>query len=422
MDDDPGNLFLIVVFGFLLLLSGFFSAVEVAFVSLSPAKVRALAEERPGRVSSLIAALKNRPQHLLTTILIGNNLVNVFVASLATVVATDFFGSMGLGIATGATTFMILVFGEIIPKGFAQRHAVGFAFASAYPIYFLDRALSPITWFFGKLFDAFGPVRGKTMTEGELVALVDIGTEEGEIKEHEQKMIQNVLEFTDISAKEVMVPVTQMAALQVDTPLDAVLEVLVTEHFSRYPVYGKDLNDILGVLYQKDVLTALTKKQEVDIRSLLHRAYFVPETTKISAILKVMQRGRTHLAIVVNEYGAISGMVTIEDLIEELVGEIKDEFDEESPVKRIKGGGFLIDAAISLRDLREDHAIDMPEGDDYETLGGLVISELQEIPVGGETFRVGPYAMTVAEMDGKRVSKVRVYRKSEPVSDEATGK
>jgi len=399
------------VFAFLLLFSAFFSAVEVAFVSLSPAKVRALLEERPGRASSLIVRLKSRPQRLLTTILIGNNLVNVFVASLATVVAMDIFGSIGLGIATGATTVMILIFGEIVPKGFAQRHAVGLAFLSVYPVYALDRFFGPFTWIFGKLFEAFAPKDHKTMTEEELVALVGIGTEEGEIHKHEQEMIQNVLEFTDISAKEVMVPVTQMAAIQVETPLEKVMEVLVSEHFSRYPVYGKDLNDILGILYQKDVLTSLAKKQAISIRSLLHRAYFVPETMKISALLKVMQRGRTHIAVVVNEYGGISGMVTIEDLIEELVGEIKDEYDEESPVMRIRGGGYLVDAAIALRDLREDHGIDLPEGDDYDTLGGLVLAEMQEIPGGGESFPVGDFDLTVADMDGKRVAKVRLQKR-----------
>jgi len=274
MGDDPDNLVLIPVFVFLLLLSGFFSAVEVAFVSLSPAKVRALMEERPGRLSALVARLKTEPQRLLTTILIGNNLVNVFVASLATFVATNMFGSVGLGIATGSTTLLILVFGEIIPKGFAHRHAVGFAFASAYPIFVMDRLLAPVTWCFGRIFAFFGSnATVKTMTEEELVALVDIGAEEGEIKKHEQEMIQNVLEFTDLSAKEVMVPVTQMAAFQEETPLDDVLEVLVSEHFSRYPVYGKDLNDIKGVLYQKDVLTALAKKQEMQDK---HQAFLIP--------------------------------------------------------------------------------------------------------------------------------------------------
>jgi len=208
--------------------------------------------------------------------------------------------------------------------------------------------------------------------------------------------------------KEVMVPDTQMVSLPIDLSSVEIMSLIEQEQFSRYPVYAKELNDIRGILHAKDFLNALAKTGRVDVRKIMKSPFFVPETMKISLLLREMQKRRIHMALAVDEYGGISGLVTIEDLLEELVGEIRDEYDTESPVLQLGNGQMLIDASISLRDLKEDYHVELPESPDYETLGGLLITLLQKMPQVGDEVAVEEKRLRVVEMVGKRIAKVRL--------------
>jgi putative hemolysin len=221
-----------------------------------------------------------------------------------------------------------------------------------------------------------------------------------------------------MSVKEVMVPDTQMVAIQIDRPPREILSIIEEEQFSRYPVYGRELNDIRGILNAKDFLTLFGKTGQVDIRKIIRPPFFIPETMNISLLLKEMQKRRIHMALVVDEYGGISGLVTIEDLLEEIVGEIRDEHDIESPVIVLKDGTLLIEPSISLRDLKEDYQILLPESPEYETLGGFLMAALQKIPVVGDVLEVEGKRFSIVEMVGQRISKVKMEKLPEPAQEQ----
>jgi putative hemolysin len=255
------------------------------------------------------------------------------------------------------------------------------------------------------------------ITEEEVRILIKEGGKHGVFEPTEEKILQSVFEFTDMSVKEVMVPDTQMVAIQIDRSSQEVLSIIEEEQFSRYPVFGRELNDIRGILYAKDFLTTFAKTGQVDIRKIVKPPYFIPETMKISLLLREMQRKRIHMALVVDEYGGVAGLVTMEDLVEEIIGEIRDEHDIESPVIQLSDGTMLIDASISLRDLKEDHHIALPESSEYETLGGFLMTALQKIPQSGDMVEMEGKRMRIVEMVGQRISKVKLERL--PVPNEA---
>jgi putative hemolysin len=243
--------------------------------------------------------------------------------------------------------------------------------------------------------------------------LIKEGRKHGVFEPTEEKILQSVFEFTDMSVKEVMVPDTQMVAIQIEKSTPEILSLIVEEQFSRYPVFGKELNDIRGILYTRDFLTSLAKTGQVDIRKIIKTPFFIPETMKISLLLREMQKKRIHMALAVDEYGGVSGLVTIEDLIEEIVGEIRDESDTESPVIQLSDGTLLIDASISLRDLKEDYHIQLPESPEYESLGGFLMTTLQKIPQTGDEVEVEEKRIRIVEMVGQRISKVKLEKLSE---------
>ncbi len=242
----------------------------------------------------------------------------------------------------------------------------------------------------------------------EVKMLIREGGKHGVFESAEQRILQSVFQFTDMSVKEVMIPPNRMTAIQIDQTPKEIMALIETEQFSRYPVFGKGLNDIRGLLYAKDFLTTLAKSGQVDIHKIIKAPFFIPETMKISLLLKEMQRKAIHMALVVDEYGEVAGLVTIEDLLEEIVGEIRDEYDVENPVIRLADGSLLIDAAVSLKDLKEDHNLQFPESPGYETLGGFLMATLQKIPKVGDVVIAEDKRISIVEMVQQRIAKVKV--------------
>ncbi len=240
------------------------------------------------------------------------------------------------------------------------------------------------------------------ISEEEIKMLIEEGREKGIFEAEEKELIHSVFEFTDIFVKEVMVPAPQMVTIGINMTVDEVKNIISEEQYSRYPVIGKDLNDIRGILYAKDFFNSLVTTGTVNIRRIIKSPIFVPETLKIGTLLREMQKKRIHMAIVIDEYGSVSGLVTLEDLIEEIVGEIRDEYDTESPVIKLGDGTMIIDASISIRDLYEDYGIEIPESPEYETLGGFIVTHLQRIPDEGEEIEIDDKKLIIIGMIGRR--------------------
>ena len=417
---------LIIIFIFL---NAVFAAAEIAVVTLRRTRIKQLVDAGNKR-AIVLDKLREHPNRFLATIQIGITLVAVLASAIggATLVKVikpilmnipiPFISAsseaISIIIVAAIITYFFIVFGELIPKSIALSNpeAVGLMIAPviekfskiAMPFVQVLRISTNILLKpFGKR--AFSE-RGY-ISEEEIKLLLEEGRERGIFEAEEKELIHSIFEFTDMSAKEVMVPSTQMATISLGMSPEDIKTIIAEEQFSRYPVIGKDLNDIRGILHARDFLTALAKGGP-DIRKLIKPPFFIPDTLKISILLREMQRKRTHMALVIDEYGGVSGLVTMEDLLEEIVGEIRDEYDVESPVIQISDGTFRMDASISIRDLKEDYEIEIPESTEYETLSGFLLTTLQRIPKIGDVVETEGKKITVLEMVGQRIAKVKL--------------
>ncbi|MGZ3613151.1 MAG: hemolysin family protein [Thermodesulfobacteriota bacterium] len=411
----------------LILLNGYLAGTEIAVVTARKSHIKHLAESGNKNAKAFLR-LKEEPDRFLATIQIGITTVSVLASAVGGVAAVRAIQpalkaipvkiiSLGaepisIGIVVIVITFFTVIFGELVPKSIALMHPETIGLWTARTI----DAFSKVAVIFVKVLTAstavvlrpFGekPFTERAyVTEEEVKMLIKEGRKYGVFEPTEERILQSVFEFTDMSAKEVMVPDTQMVMIQIDQSVQEIVSLIEEEQFSRYPVYGREINDIRGILYAKDFLTTLAKTGQVDIRKIIKPPYFIPETMKISLLLREMQRKRIHMALVVDEYGGISGLVTIEDLIEEIVGEIRDEHDVESPVIQLSDGTMLIDASISLRDLKEDYHIEVPESPEYETLGGFLMTALQKIPQAGDMVEIEGKKIKIVEMVGRELQR-----------------
>jgi putative hemolysin len=425
----------IIVF---IIINGFFAAAEIAVIATRRIRIRQLVEE--GNKNALILQkFKEDPDRFLATIQIGITFAGVIAAAIGGATAIQVIKpaiqeipiqpiaasaeGISIGLVTLVITYFLLIFGELIPKSIALTNPERIGMKTAKVVQVFSKAafifVQALTFSTNILLKPFGKKThaGRAISEEEVRMLIREGGEQGIFEPTEQALIHSVFEFTDMSAKEVMVPSTQMVTISLNLPVDDINTVITEEQFSRYPVIGKDLNDIRGILYVKDFLNALAKGS-VDIRKLMKPPFFIPETLKISNLLREMQRKRVHMALVIDEYGGVSGLVTMEDLLEEIVGEIRDEYDVESPVIQLGGGILLVDASISIRDLKEDHHIDIPESTEYETLSGFLLTTLQKIPKVGAVVDIEGKRITISEMVGQRISKVKLEKLPEEVAAE----
>ncbi|ADN36593.1 protein of unknown function DUF21 [Methanolacinia petrolearia DSM 11571] len=404
----------IFLFVLCLILSAFFSASEVALIGINHAKVRQLLElKKKGSIA--LEKIKENTDHLLITILIGNNLVNIAAASIATAIAIEIYGDIGIGIATGLVTILMLIFGEIGPKTYAARHPEKVALFSAKIILTLSYILTPVILIydgFKKLFKIEENLGHPIVTEEEIKQWIDAGEESGTIEEEEHQMLHRVFRFTDTYAREAMTPRGDVIMISDSSTLEDAISIFNDTGFSRLPVYHEQMDNIIGTLNVKDAFAAVyNKKTDTRIIDLLHEAHFVPESKKIDELLNELQMKKNHLAMVIDEYGTYVGIITIEDILEELVGDILDEFDVEEPeVQTIDDGVFLIDAGAWVDRINEDLKINLPTDESYETIGGLLIDRLGHIPKRGEVIRLEDQdiEMRVMKMRGRRIIDVKL--------------
>ena len=398
----------IIVLIVLLFLSGFFSSAETALFSISRTKARHLAKNKQ-KSYILIKQMKDDPHRLLSTVLIGNNIVNVGAAALATSVTFHYFPNYAVGIATGVMTFLILVFGEVLPKSIATRNNILIARMAIYPIYWFSIFCYPVVIFLNFIPKLTGKIK-KTpaVTEEELMTFVEVVEEEGEIKEEEKELIHNIFEFDDTNASEIMAPRADMFVIEADEKLN--LEEIVKSGFTRIPVIEDDIDHVIGIINIKDLfLHEVTSDEEIDVRKVMTTPYFVPENKKLDKLLHQFKKRKHHMAIVVDEHGGVSGLITLEDALEEIVGEISDETDKEEPhIVKHKVKEWVVLGKSDVDEINEIIGMDIPDSKDYDTFSGYVLNTIGRIPKEKENFTFGHYNVTVEEMDGNRIKKYSI--------------
>ena len=419
----------LIVMGVALILCGVASAAETALTSISRIKLKNLVEEGD-RQALEIERLLAEPNTFLSTILIVNSVAVIVASSMATVLALRYSATWGELISSVMISLVVLIFCEITPKTAAVQNPLRWARALIRFVYGASWLLHPLVWLLGTITSFFVRImggqiihRGPFVTEEELRLLVTVGEEEGVLEEEETEMIHSIFEFADTIVREVMIPRIDVIMLPSDATVTQAVDVALQGGFSRIPVYEASVgvDEIIGILYTKDMLKQLREGHNTfPIRDLVRPAYFVPETKKLDDLLREIRQNRIHMVMVVDEYGSVAGLVTIEDLVEEIVGDIKDEYDrEENLYELISEGEYIFDAKISIDDFNE--MMGMHLGDtDYETLGGFVYAQLDKIPSVGDIIAYEGVTFTVLATRGRRITKIRVERKPEKALEEKT--
>lgn len=397
----------------LLLLSSFFSSAETAFTTVSRIRMRTLAESGNKKATRVLTITDDMHQ-MLSAILIGNNIVNLSASSIATALAIKLFGSMGAGIATGILTLLILIFGEISPKTIATVHADKIALAYASVIYGLMRLLNPVIFIINHLSMGFlkllrfNPNAAKTaMTEEEFKTIVDVGHETGVLENSEHEMINNVFDFGDSLAKEIMIPRIDMTFARIDSSYQELIAIFREDKFTRLPVYEESTDNVVGIINMKDLLLC-DDKQNFSVKDLIREPYFTYEQKNTSELFLEMQKNSINIAIVLDEYGVTAGMITLEDLLEEIVGEIRDEYDtdEEDPIVKASEREYYIQGSMNLEDLCDE--LNLPfQSEDYDTIGGYLIGLLDHVPEKNEIIITKEdILLQVYQMDKNRIEKI----------------
>ncbi|MBW2992389.1 hemolysin family protein [Candidatus Woesearchaeota archaeon] len=404
----------IIVLVFLILISGFFSSAEIAFFSLGSLRLKHLVDKKiPG--ANTVKYLKDRPRKLLDTILIGNNLVNIGASVFATTIAMGIFKSNVIGIVTGIMTFVILVFGEIVPKTFAIAHSEAICIVFAKPLKLLMWISYPVILvldLINKMLHIETIRKKPLITEEELKSYVTAGEEVGEISEEEKEMIQRVFRFDDINVNEIMTPRTEMVILNSKAKVRGTVEKILRSGYSRYPVYEKNRDKIVGIVNAWDIFKAVSqRKKDISLQSVMSEPGFVPETMKVDELLKHFLKRKHHLAVVIDEYGGTAGLVTLEDVLEEMVGEIIDERDRVEPeITKIGDKAWKVLGRMDIDKFFNKFKVTRKKGD-FDTVNGFLIDRLGRIPKLRQKIRFRNYDVTITEMSGNRIKEIKVVRK-----------
>lgn len=414
---DTGDIFQLIFLVILLLLSAFFSSAETALVTVNRIRMRTLAEDGNKKAERVLQVTDNSAK-MLSAILIGNNIVNLSASSIATSLAIEFFGSVGAGVATGILTILILIFGEISPKTLATINAEKLALRYAPIIAFLMKILTPVIFIINKLAMGFLTLLGvdpntkdNQMTEEELRTIVDVSKESGVIESEEHEMINNLFDFGDAQAKEVMIPRIDMTFAKIDSTYEELIGIFQEDKFTRLPVYEDTTDNVVGILNIKDLLL-YKDKEHFSVRDIMYEPYFTYEHKNTAELFIEMRKSSISLAIVLDEYGTTAGLITLEDLLEEIVGEIRDEYDtdEEDPIVQLNEREFIVLGSTNLGDLCESLDLNFTS-DDYDTIGGYLIGLLDHLPEKNEIIITDDdVLLRVEQMDKNRIEKIYIKK------------
>lgn len=430
---DPSDVRQIIILVILIMLSAFFSSAETALTAVNKLRIRSLAEEGVKKAKTVNKLIEN-PSKMLSAILIGNNIVNLTTSSLATTFAIHIAEKMGMGnntsvaigIATGVVTLLILIFGEIAPKSLATLYSEKLSLAYGAIIYFLTQLLTPVIFVINKLsmgilmlFRIDPNNRNSAITENELRTIVDFSHEEGVIESEERRMITNVVDFGDSLAKDVMVPHIDMQFANVNYTYGELLQAFEEDKFSRLPVYEGTRDNVIGIINLKDVFFYKGKKEDFDIRKIMREPYFTYEFQKTSELMMELRKASSSVAIVLDEYGSTAGLITLEDLLEEIVGEIRDEYDtdEVDPIQKIGENEYIAEGTARLDEVNEAVGLNL-ESDDYDSIAGHIISLLEHLPKVSESVVDGNVTYVVKAIDKNRIDKVLVKVDPQPKVEE----
>ena len=408
---------LLIIITILVLCYSFFSASETSFSSLNKIKIKALANAGNKRAEKTYELLENFSK-LLTTILIGNTIVNVVSASLATVFFTKLMGDNGVTVSSVVMTLVIMVIGEIVPKNIAKFIPEKFAMASTPILSFLVWIFKPLTFIFNYVENLIAKIYGgnsDTYSTDEFITMVEEANEDGDIEDHEADLITNALEFNDLDVGEILTPRIDVIAIDLEEDTIEEIELKYRDSgFSRLPVYKDSIDNIIGVLIEKDFYYHLLYEKSTNIKEILKEVLYTSPQVKISSLLKQFQTSKTHMAVVVDEYGGTQGIITMEDILEELVGEIYDEHDEVVEYyKKLDDNVYLVKAEVDYEDMFEHFGIDIDEEYEFNTTSAWVIDMLDKIPVKGDNFDFKNMHIEVTDADSKKVNEIKITFKKE---------
>lgn len=415
MDIQPENIIQLIVVVVLIVLSAFFSSAETSLTTVNKVRLKSLEEQGNKRAKRVLQILENHGK-MLSTILIGNNIVNIFASSLVTTFAIDVFGSVAVGIASGILTIIILLFGEITPKTWAMINAEKISLAYSGIIKFLMTVLTPVIFIIDKIsigimwIMRIDPNKKEcAITEHELKTYVDVSHEEGVIESEEREMIYNVFEFSDAVAKDIMIPRIDMVTAPIDCTYKDLIAIFKESMYTRIPVYENDNDNIIGLVNIKDLI-GLNNTRDFKIKDVLREAYYTYEFKKTADLLMEMRDCTMNVAFVLNEYGATVGMITMEDLLEEIVGEIRDEYDEDEAelIQEVDDNIYLVEGSMKLDDINDAIGTNF-DSEDYDSIGGLIIESLDRLPEDKESVTLENG--TVLQVDGisqNRITKVLI--------------
>lgn len=415
MEIGPGHIVQLVCIAVLVFFSAFFSSSETALVTVNKIRMKNLAENGDKRAAKVLKVISDSGK-MLSAILIGNNIVNIGASSLATILATDLLGSVGAGVSTGVLTLIILIFGEVSPKTMATIKADSFALHIAGIIEALMFILTPVIFVINKmasfvlfLFHINPSDMDNVMTEDEIRSIVDESQESGVIEDEEREMIHNVFDFGDSLAKEVMVPRIDMSFVQVDCSYEDLIDLFRADKFTRLPVYDESPDNVIGIINMKDLLL-VEDRESFSVRDIIREPYFTYEHKNTSDLFIEMRKSSISLAIVLDEYGATAGLVTLEDLLEEIVGEIRDEYDtdEVDAIVQLSEREFMVQGATNLDDVSDELGVEFTS-DDYDTIGGYCLELLDHLPEKNEiVFSEDGTLLKIEEVDKNRIERIYI--------------
>ncbi len=402
----------IIIFIFLLILSAFFSGTETAYFH-----IRKHRKETPEKIKSVL----DSPQRLLVSLLTGNTIVNVSIASLAAYITAGFADDYTWSKSTLilmevlVVSVVVLIFGEILPKMIAIKYSKEYALKMYTPLKIMMFILSPIAQGFNAITNVvikIIPFRKEKIfdSEEELKILAELGEEEGTLQEEESDMIQSIFDFKEKTVGEIITPRVDIVSLKSDESIDKAMDIIGERQFSKIPIYKDTIDNIKGILYAKDIIPYLMgSRPNVNLQTLARQPFFVPETKPIDDLMEEFKLRKTSIAIVVDEWGGTEGLVTLEDVVEEVMGEIRDPYDqEESNVLKQSDGSFIVDGSITIYDLEEDTDIEFPDDRDYDTLGGFILDILTDIPQTGEQVEFNDMVFTVQTVENNRIGKIKI--------------